>query len=128
MSRVIRFLSSVAVLSAAVLLCGCPTGGESTPTGSPDETHADDHGDAGHDHDSAEIQEALAQLSDEDRAAAEKQRVCPVSDEPLGSMGKPRKVTVTPSDGQPRDVFLCCAGCESAIKGDPDKFLAKLDE
>ena len=63
----------------------------------------------------------LAELSPEDRAAAEKQKICPVSGEPLGSMGKPVKVTVK---GQ--TVFLCCAGCEDAIKKDPDKYLAKL--
>ena len=47
----------------------------------------------------------LAELSPSDRAAAEKQRVCPVSGDLLGSMGKPIKVIVK---GQ--TVFLCCAG------------------
>ena len=39
----------------------------------------------------------------------------------LGSMGDPVKVVVK---GQ--TVFLCCSGCEDAIKKDPDKYLAKL--
>jgi YHS domain-containing protein len=52
---------------------------------------------------------------------AEKQKVCPVSGERLGAMDKPVKITVK---GQ--TVFLCCAGCENAIKKDPDKYLAKL--
>jgi len=49
----------------------------------------------------------LAKLSPEDRALAEKQKTCPVSGEPLGSMGVPYKLTV-----QGRDVLLCCPGCE----------------
>jgi YHS domain-containing protein len=50
-----------------------------------------------------------------------KQGVCPVSGEPLGSMGKPVKVTVK---GQ--TVFLCCPSCEEDLRKEPDKFLAKL--
>ena len=65
--------------------------------------------------------EGLAGLSAEDRALAEKQRICPVSGEPLGSMGKPYKITVK---GQ--TVFLCCDGCEAEIKKDPDKYLQKI--
>jgi hypothetical protein len=68
------------------------------------------------------VAEAFASLSQEDRAAAEKQKICPVSDEPLGSMGTPIKVTV-----KGRDVFLCCVGCTKPIEEDPDKYLAKLD-
>ncbi len=64
---------------------------------------------------------ALAELSPEDRALAEKQKICPVSGEPLGSMGKPYKVTV---EGQ--NVLLCCQGCEEEIKKDPQKYLAKI--
>jgi Cu(I)/Ag(I) efflux system membrane fusion protein len=56
-------------------------------------------------------EEALAKLSPEDRALAEKQKVCPVSGKALGAMGTPYKVTV-----QGRDVLLCCSGCESKIK------------
>ena len=69
-----------------------------------------------------DVAKALAQLSESDRAAAEKQRVCPVSGQLLGSMDKPYKVTV-----KGVTVFLCCKGCESAITKDPDKYLAKLN-
>jgi YHS domain-containing protein len=69
----------------------------------------------------ADVANGLAELSPEDRAAAIKQGVCPVSGEPLGSMGKPAKVTVK---GQ--TVFLCCPGCEEDLRKEPDKFLAKL--
>ncbi len=66
---------------------------------------------------------ALAELAPEDRAAAEAQGICPVSNEKLGSMGKPYAVEV-----KGRKVFLCCQGCEDALRSDPDKYLAILDE
>ena len=69
----------------------------------------------------AELPEGLKDLSPEDLAAVQKQKVCPVSGEALGAMGKPVKVTVK---GQ--TVFLCCSGCEDDLKKDPDKYLAKL--
>ena len=64
----------------------------------------------------------VAKLSEADRAIADAQKVCPVTGEPLGSMGVPVKVTV-----KDRDVLLCCEGCKSAILDDPDTYLAKLD-
>ena len=48
---------------------------------------------------------------------------CIVSDEKLGSMGKPY---VTKIKG--REVQLCCDGCEKDLKKNPDKYLKKLDE
>jgi hypothetical protein len=69
----------------------------------------------------AGVPEGLAELSAADRAAAEKQRVCPVSGDVLGAMGKPYKVTVK---GQ--TVFLCCPACEKDLTKDPDKYLAKM--
>jgi YHS domain-containing protein len=63
----------------------------------------------------------LAELSAEDRAAAEKQRVCPVSGDVLGEHDKPYKVTVK---GQV--VFLCCSACEKQLLANPDKYLTKL--
>ncbi len=65
--------------------------------------------------------EGLAELSAADRALAEKQAVCPVTGEPLGSMGTPIKLTVA---GQ--TVFICCAGCEEELRKEPEKYLAKL--
>jgi YHS domain-containing protein len=67
--------------------------------------------------------DAFAGLSPEDRVKAIAQRICPVTKEELGGMGKPYKVTV-----EGRDVFLCCAGCEEEIKKDPQKYFAILDE
>ena len=84
------------------------------------ESHGHEH--AGHDPgdaDAAEIEEALAQLSTTDRALAEKQKICPVSNDPLGAMGKPIKLTV-----QGQDVFICCKGCEEPLREEPEKYLA----
>lgn len=66
------------------------------------------------------IAAAMAKLSSEDRKLAEGQRFCAVeSDNRLGMMGAPVKVTV---GGQ--TVFLCCAGCIDAVKADPKGTLA----
>ena len=137
----LKFRTLLSVLAAVIAvagLSGCPSQQEPTPPAQTqpdlDADHEDadhDHEDgdhdhdahAGHDHGGGEIAEAMAKLSDEDRAAAEKQKTCPVGGGPLGAMGAPYKVTV-----KGRVVFLCCQGCEDAIKGDPDKYLAKLDE
>jgi YHS domain-containing protein len=73
--------------------------------------------------DSKSLPAGVAELPEADRALALKQKICPVSDEPLGSMGKPVKLEI-----KGRTVFLCCGGCEEDFKKDPDKYLAKLDK
>jgi hypothetical protein len=65
----------------------------------------------------------LQGLSAADRVAAKKQRICPVTGAPLGSMGEPYKLEV-----KKRTVFLCCEGCAGSILQDPDKYLKKLEE
>ncbi len=135
MSRAMMFLSCMAVLVIAVGLSGCGGEGEgdSQPAVDPPEaTGNDEH--AGHDHGEGEhddhmmsagteVEEALAELSPADRAAAEKQQMCPVTDEPLGSMGKPYKIT-----HEGTDVFFCCEMCKDSFTDDPGKYLAKLNE
>lgn len=67
--------------------------------------------------------EGIALLEDEaDRQAAREQAICPVSGEPLGSMGKPIRLTV---EGQ--EVFICCSGCEDALREDPQTYLSKIN-
>jgi membrane fusion protein, copper/silver efflux system len=56
-----------------------------------------------------------------DQELIARQKVCPVTNAPLGSMGEPARVVV-----QGRTVFLCCASCEPALRKDPKKYLAKL--
>jgi len=58
-----------------------------------------------------------------DSEAIARQKVCPVMDEPLGSMGTPLKVT-----GLGRDVFLCCKGCVKFLEKEPGKYLSKLPQ
>lgn len=70
-----------------------------------------------------EILAALAELSEEDRALAEKQRICPVTEALLGSMGVPPKVDVNG-----RTVFICCEGCRGPLLEDSEEYLAVLDE
>lgn len=70
----------------------------------------------------AEIRAELAKLSPEDRALAEQQRYCPATDQRLGSMGVPVKLTV---NGKP--VFVCCEGCDGKIAADPAKILNKVE-
>jgi hypothetical protein len=71
--------------------------------------------------DAAKIKANLASLSASDRALAEKQKICPVSGEPLGEMGPPKKVSVAG-----HDVFICCGSCEEPLNKEPDKYLAKV--
>lgn len=68
-----------------------------------------------------EISQAMAKLPEDDRRLAVAQKVCPVSDQPLGSMGTPIKVTV---DG--KSLFICCEGCEQDARENIDAHLAKL--
>jgi hypothetical protein len=125
MLRVSTFLS-VPLFLAALLVAGCQKPADKSD---PRENAAPQ---GGHEHGPAAksasphpeplpMGEGTAALSAEDRALIEKQKVCPVSGGALGSMGDPVKVVVK---GQ--TVFLCCSGCEEAIKKDPDKYLAKL--
>ena len=116
MLRALTFVSLLMFFVAAVVAGGC---GKSPERTTPKEPAAAEHKD--HDAGQTAPSEKPAGLSAEDRALAQKQGTCPVTGQPLGSMGEPVKVVVK---GQ--TVFLCCPGCEAAIKKDPDKYLAKL--
>lgn len=70
----------------------------------------------------AKAAQNLAGLSPEDRALAEKQRICPVTGAALGSMGVPLKISL-----DDRPVFVCCQACENQLKAEPARFLARLD-
>ena len=115
-----RIVSWVAILGLTTALIGCGSKVQQEKSKTPPAEKGapakaiDQAGPTG-------ASEGLAQLPAEDRAAAEKQRVCPVSGDVLGAMDKPYKVT---AKGQ--TVFLCCQGCEAQFLKDPDKYLAKL--
>lgn len=59
--------------------------------------------------------------SAEDTQLVAKQKICPVTGAPLDSMGGPVRVEVAG-----RVVFICCKGCEKALRKNPTKYLAKL--
>ncbi|MEZ6069220.1 MAG: hypothetical protein R3C10_02890 [Pirellulales bacterium] len=118
MSRLPLCVSNWLVLLVVVGFCGC---GPAADTASDPGTigAAADSGDEEAD----EIEVNILKLPEADQALARAQKICPVSGEPLGSMGAPLKV----SDVAGRDVFVCCEGCVEDLKADPEKFLAKLD-
>ena len=138
MTRSRLMFSSFVLLATAFWISGCGPSSTDLSSQTPKEGQEDgdhDHGNqshdahdhGGHEHgehgdaDAAEIAENLAELSPEDRAAAKKQKICPVTDDPLGADGVPLKVTVNG-----RQVFICCEGCKKPLKKDPDKYLVKL--
>jgi YHS domain-containing protein len=53
--------------------------------------------------------------------AAIKQLVCPISDEHLGSMGVPVKVTA-----EGKTFYLCCKSCKKELDANPKAAIAKL--
>jgi len=123
---------SAAAVALSVVVWGCsnksssPTATNNTATKSHSEhDHAHHHkeGEAVNSSTNAEVAASFAKLSAEDRAIAEKQKICPVSGEELGSMGAPIKVDVK---GQP--VFICCEGCKEELLAKPDEYLAKLQK
>lgn len=62
--------------------------------------------------------EGIAKLSIAEQRLALQQRTCPVTKEPLGSMGKPIRVTVVG-----RSVYVCCEGCVNALQRNPERYL-----
>lgn len=64
---------------------------------------------------------AGSSLSAADLELVKQQKICPVTELALDSMGGPVAVDVAG-----RRVFICCKGCESKLKKEPEKYLAKL--
>lgn len=63
----------------------------------------------------------LATATAADAEAIDRQELCPVMDEPLGSMGTPIKLTVGD-----KPIYLCCKGCIKRVEADPAKYLAMV--
>ncbi len=111
-----RILSIASVASFALLLAGCGSAQNGTPTSESQAQHAD--------HVVKDEQKAsFAKLGTEERLLAEAQGYCAVTSEPLGSMGPPIKLII-----KEKPVFVCCKGCEKKAKSNPDKTLAKVAE
>jgi hypothetical protein len=111
----IRRLLFVLATPVLALVVGCgATPSTPPPKAGPPETTvpADD-----------KVRAALDKLPDADRKIAEDQKLCPITDEELGSMGVPVKV---PLDGEV--VFVCCKGCVEDAEKDPRGTLKKAAE
>ncbi len=67
---------------------------------------------------SAEELAEIGKLSLEDQKLAKKQVLCPVTLEPLGSMGKPLKVIVRGDE-----IMVCCKGCVKRVEKEADVML-----
>ncbi|MCC6127236.1 MAG: efflux RND transporter periplasmic adaptor subunit [Pirellulales bacterium] len=65
----------------------------------------------------------IEKLPPEDQKPAKQQRLCPITNLPLGSMGVPVAISL---DGQ--KVFLCCAGCIEKAKKNAEETLKKIAE
>ena len=116
LSIVALALAGVALYSGCMRAANDPTPPAAPVTAAP-ATHFTDE----------QIQ-SFALLPPEERAAAEKQAICPVSEEGLGThgMGMPYKITLQNAEGQDHTFYLCCKGCEGLAKKDPVGTLAKL--
>ncbi|MGD9853620.1 MAG: hypothetical protein AB7U20_01590 [Planctomycetaceae bacterium] len=113
-----RILLAVVVTAGSLVLAGCGSPTQTNSASSHSPAHAN-HDHSGHDMETVKAE--LAKLSPEDAASAEKQHLCPVSGEMLGTMGAPIKMDV---NGQ--QVWICCDGCKKALLENPDEHLAKL--
>ena len=136
--RIGYLLSLASLFLFSLALTGCNTSSEpSLPSSAPNATGGHDHDDHDHghgDHDDHDhghgdhgdedidpnvIAVNLAKLSDEDRLLAEKQEICFVGGEALGSMGAPQKLDV---DGTA--IFICCLACKHEILTNKEKYIA----
>jgi YHS domain-containing protein len=64
---------------------------------------------------------ALIKAKPADAPAITQQKICPVTGEPLNSMGGPWKISV-----KGRELFVCCKGCIKEVKEHPDKVLRRV--
>ncbi len=72
-----------------------------------------------------EIRKAFEPLSEADRALAEAQVICPVTEVRLGTLGMGTPVKL---DIEGRTVFICCEGCRDMWVENPDKYFKILDD
>jgi hypothetical protein len=110
-----------AILAFSLTVMGCQSQPVADGEAEPEEGTVQMEGEV-HPYSEA-IEEAMAELSAEDRREAEQQKICPVSMEPLGSMGVPMRVAAGD-----REVFICCEGCTTPLQEDPEKYLANLEK
>lgn len=115
-----RFWHLAAFSLLAAALAGCQ-GAANAPSKTADAAKVSDSAGHTHSHEATIADDVLAALPEEDRAPVKLQKICPVSGEPLGSMGAPVKVV---TDGG--SAYMCCVGCEDEFRRDPTQYLSKL--
>jgi entry exclusion lipoprotein TrbK len=119
MGRLCSVTALGAIVAAAAVVSGCS---ESQPPQEPAASSTVERVASMEDNvQNAEIEKELEKLSPEDRKLVLAQKICPVSGEPLGSMGPPLKVTV---DG--KSFFICCEGCREEAEKNFAEHLAKV--
>jgi YHS domain-containing protein len=64
----------------------------------------------------------IEKLAEKDRKLALAQRLCPITGEKLGSMGKPYKMSI-----RGRTLYLCCEGCQEEVKRHTEVAFEKID-
>jgi hypothetical protein len=69
------------------------------------------------------IQKSLALLAPEQRKQAEAQKWCPITEKPLGFMGKPDMVMV-----KGRVIFTCCDSCNEELTTKADEMTRKVEQ
>lgn len=112
-----ELLSLVALFFGTCLVIGCGEKPASAPATTPAAPAAAST-------DEAKFSEAIAELPEEDRAAATAQKFCVVSSKSrLGSMGMPFKIMI-----EDKPVFLCCEGCKDEALKDEQATLAKVEK
>ena len=99
----------ITTLSTALLFAGCQ-GREHTPGSTTFPTQPS--GMTAHNH-------PTASPPTETVTTSHKQTRCPVTGEPLDSMGGP-----IPVDVEGETVYVCCKGCVKKVKKNPQKYLA----
>lgn len=112
--------SRLLLIIPMILLCGCTGGSDKTPAPKGQKPVAATKAESTAD---GEIKAERAKLSPMDRDLVESQEWCTVTDERLGSMGPPIKLTI-----KDQPVFVCCSGCKKKAESDADKTLAKVEE
>ena len=117
MQSVFTWIAAGIALTSTGMLIGCGAKSEPAPVR---DAATDDS--AVKDEPQSEIDRELAKLPEADRQLAEAQKICPVTGEPLGSMGAPIKVTI-----EGRSLLVCCEGCIEDAKKNFHEYVAKLE-
>lgn len=117
-----RFSWVALVLTSAAIFQGCAKSANQAPPAAAVEAAPAGFTD--------EQLQCFAMLPESERAVAEKQAVCPISEAGLGThgMGMPYKISLQGADGKDHTIYLCCKGCEGMAKKDPVGTLAKLEK